>query len=115
RLDIERFIAFLKKENIRTFSEVDHHVIRLFLTDLHKEKLSRKSVSRIISCLRSFYKLMERENVIRQNPFIHIHLPKQEKKLPSFFYADELEQLFSVSDLEKPLGQRDQAILELLY
>src|SRR5699024_9086561 len=75
RLDIERFIAFLKKENIRTFSEVDHHVIRLFLTDLHKEKLSRKSVSRIISCLRSFYKLMERENVIRQNPFIHIHLP----------------------------------------
>lgn len=115
RLDIDMFSRFLVIENIESIEEVDHHVIRLFLTYLYDRKLSRKSVSRIISCLRSFYKFLEREKIVSDNPLIHTYLPKQEKKLPSFLYTDELEELFTVSDLLTPLGQRNQAILELFY
>lgn len=115
RLDIEMFTTFLTTENIFAYGEVDQRVIRLFLTRLHERKLARTSVSRIISCLRSFYKYLERESLIIENPFIHIHLPKQEKHLPSFFYENELEELFAVSDRSTATGQRDQAILELLY
>lgn len=46
---------------------------------------------------------------------MHISLPKSEKKLPSFLYQEELEKLFHVSDMTTPLGQRNQALLELLY
>lgn len=115
QLDIDMFSRFLEIENIQKIEEVDHQVIRLFLTYLYDRKLSRKSVSRIISCLRSFYKFLQREKIVSDNPLIHTHLPKQEKKLPSFLYTDELEELFTISDLSTPLGQRNQAILELFY
>lgn len=115
RADLDMFSRFLMVEHIKCLEDVDHYVIRLFLTHLYDRQLSRKSVSRIISCLRSFYKYMEREKIVTTNPLIHIHLPKQDKKLPSFLYTDELEHLFTVSDTSKPLGQRDQAILELFY
>jgi len=115
QLDIELFDSFLSTENITKIEDVDYQNIRTFLAYLYDRELSRKSVSRIISCLRSFYKFLEREEVIEHNPFIHIHLPKQEKNIPSFFYEDELEKMFTVSDLTTALGQRDQAILEILY
>src|SRR5699024_5339226 len=49
------------------------------------------------------------------NPFLHIPLPKQDKPIPDFFYAQELEELFSISNLDTTMGQRDQALLEVLY
>jgi len=42
-------------------------------------------------------------------------MPKKEKKLPRFFYYNELEELFSVPDITTALGQRDRVILEILY
>src|SRR5690625_2662463 len=110
--DVERFISFLNKEYIKQLNEVDQSTIRVFLTELYKRNLSRRSVSRTISCLRTFYKFLEKENITDKNPFIHIHLPKQTKSIPSFFYVEELEELFQVNDLTTPAGQRDQALLE---
>lgn len=113
--DILLFAQFLENEAINDLSEVNEQTVRVFLTELYNRKLSRRSVSRTISCLRSFYSFLEIEQVIKQNPFIHIPLPKQDKYIPSFFYQEELSELFEVSDLTTPLGQRDQAVLELLY
>ena len=48
-------------------------------------------------------------------PFILIKTPKKEKRLPRFFYYNELEELFKVPDLKTPLGQRDRLLLEVLY
>src|SRR5699024_6865521 len=67
------------------------------------------------SSLRSFYKFLERENKVDANPFMQISLPKREQVLPGFLYKEELEKLFQISDVTKPLGQRNQAILETLY
>ena len=113
--DIKDFFEFLNRENITDISQVDQHVVRLYLTHLHDESLSRRSISRKISCLRSFFKYMERENEITVNPFMHVSLPKADYPLPDFLYEEELQPLFEVSDLTTPIGQRNQAILELLY
>src|SRR5699024_1672122 len=83
--------------------------------ELYNRKLSSKTVSRTLSCLRSFYKYLEKDAIIERNPFMHIPLPKQEQHIPEFFYMEELAPLFNVSDLSTALGQRDQAILELFY
>src|SRR5690625_5769331 len=93
--DVEMFISFLNKERIMEVNEVDQTTIRLFLTELYKRNLSRKSVSRTISCLRTFYKFLEKENVTDKNLFIHIHLPKLAKLIPSFFYVEDLNENFS--------------------
>lgn len=113
--DLKIFFNFLKIENIDSVENVDSNIVRLFLTFLYESKLSRKSISRKISCLRTFFKFLEREGKVDSNPFMHITLPKAERNLPGFLYEEELNKLFDVSDLESPLGQRDQALLEVLY
>ena len=113
--DLDVFLRFLKVEGIIEFDKIDQRVVRLFLTDLYNKELSRRSVSRTISCLRSFYKFLEREQVVSANPFVQIRLPKATKPIPSFLYQEELMKLFEVNDLTNPLGQRDQAIIETLY
>lgn len=113
--DLELFFDFLASEAVNDLREVDERVVRVFLNALYNRKLSRRSVSRKISALRTFYKFLEREEIVIGNPFTLIRLPKTESPIPGFLYAEELEKLFEVNDLTDPLGQRDQAILELLY
>ncbi|HLR07917.1 MAG TPA: tyrosine recombinase XerC [Bacillota bacterium] len=113
--DLETFFTFLERKAIHDLLAIDQRVVRLFLTELYDRQLSRRSVSRKISCLRTFFKFMEREQKVNANPFAQITLPKAEKRLPGFLYKEELEQLFKVNDLTTPLGQRNQALLETLY
>lgn len=113
--DIDLFFDFLQREGITSFEFIDQRIARTFLTDLYNTQLSRRSVSRKISALRSFYKFLQRENITQTNPFSLISLPKSTESIPDFLYEEELSKLFSVSDLTKPLGQRDQTIIEVLY
>jgi integrase/recombinase XerC len=113
--DLKELFSFLKQEGIRAVEDVDQHVVRLFLTSLYDRKLSRKSVSRKISSLRTFYKYLEREQIVESNPFMLVTLPKAAKPIPGFLYEEEIEKLFEVNDLTDPLGQRNQAIIETLY
>lgn len=113
--DLKDFIAFLQKEHVDNLAEINYAVIRLFLTELYDKKLSRRSVSRKISSLRSFFRFLEREEFVQTNPFLTVSLPKAARPIPEFLYEEELAKLFTVSDLKTPLGQRNQAILELLY
>ncbi|MFP7169116.1 tyrosine recombinase XerC [Terribacillus sp. 7520-G] len=112
--DVNFFLEFLHSESI-SFEQADPAAVRVFLTRLYEKKLSRRTVSRKISSLRSFYKFLEREDVVSANPFLRLVQPKAPAYVPSFLYEQELEKLFEASDLGTPLGQRDQAILECLY
>lgn len=113
--DITDFFGFLEREQIASLDEVSPAVVRVYLTELYDRKLSRKSVARILSCLRSFFHFLDREQTLLMNPFLHISLPKQDNRIPDFFYEQELQPLFEVSDLTTPLGQRNHALLEVLY
>lgn len=113
--DLQLFIEFLSTEGVQKIDEVDQAVVRVFLTTLYQRQLSRTSVSRTLSCLRTFYRFLEKDRVIDVNPFVHIPLPKQDKLIPTFFYTEELTELFQVNDVTTALGQRDQALLEILY
>jgi integrase/recombinase XerC len=113
--DLEEFFTFVNQEGIGTLQEVDQRFVRVFLTSLYERKLTRKSVSRKISSIRSFFKFLEREGVIETNAFMLITLPKAPKPIPGFLYEEEMVKLFESNDTSNPLGQRNQAILETLY
>lgn len=112
---IVEFFEVMAEQGIENVEDVEYHDARLYLTRLFELKQARKTISRKISSLRSFYKFLLRENKIRDNPFSLVVLPKGEKRLPGFFYEDELEILFQSCKTDTPLGQRNLAILELLY
>ncbi|GGJ92621.1 tyrosine recombinase XerC [Lentibacillus kapialis] len=113
--DLKRFFAFLDEEAVSRLEDVDHQLIRIYLTRLHDQHLGRRSVSRKISSLKSFYRYLERHNHVKDNPFIYVSMPKTDKAIPGFLYMEELEKLFEVNDLTDPLGQRNQALIETLY
>lgn len=113
--DIDEFFMFMNEQAIINVTDVTYYDVRIYLTKLYDKKLARKSVARKISCLRSFYKFLVREKIVAENPFTLASIPKAEKKLPEFFYEEELSQLFKACETETPLGQRNKALLELLY
>ncbi|MGM8214458.1 tyrosine recombinase XerC [Bacillaceae bacterium W0354] len=113
--DLKQFYNFLIKETVTAYKDVNHQVIRLFLTELYEKDLSRRTVSRKLSSLRIFFNFLEKDEVIQTNPFNQVTLPKITKRIPEFFYKEELEKLFQVEDLKSPLSERNQAIIEVLY
>lgn len=113
--DLETFYQFLKGEGNENLADVDYRTVRIFLTSLYDRKLSRRTVSRLISSMRSYYRFLEREEKVTSNPFLQVTLPKTAKPIPGFMYQEELEQLFEVNDMSDPLGQRNQALLETFY
>ncbi|WP_338452040.1 tyrosine recombinase XerC [Niallia oryzisoli] len=113
--DVKGFFMFMSEQNISGVKDVTYSDIRIYLTKLYDEKLARKSVARKISSLRSFYKFLLREKMIEDNPFTLVSIPKAEKRLPNFFYGEEMEQLFDACKSDTPLGLRNLALLELFY
>lgn len=113
--DINEFFMFMIEQGIDGLKQVTYLDIRIYLTKLFEKKLARKSVSRKISSLRSFYKFLLREKLIDENPFSLVSIPKAEKRLPDFFYGEEMQQLFEACNKDTPLGVRNSALLELLY
>jgi integrase/recombinase XerC len=113
--DLSDFRLFMSEQSISSLEDVEYADVRLYLTKLFHLELSRKSVARKISSLRSFYKFLLREQFVTNNPFAQVSIPKAEKRLPDFFYEEELAILFQACDEKDPMSQRNKVILELLY
>lgn len=113
--DIDEFIQFLSSEEIMTFNEVTNELARYYMTYLFKNKYAKSTIARKISSLRSMFKYFMRESIIDENPFSIVTVPKQEKKLPKVVYIEELRNIFTSIDNRTILGQRNYAILEMLY
>lgn len=113
--DINDFVNFLKKETINNFTEVDYKLLRFYLNEMFNKKYSSKTISRNLSSLRTFFKYLLKENIIKNNPMILISNPKEEKKLPTYLNYKELENILEAPDQTSVIGLRDACILELLY
>ncbi|MFA5839759.1 MAG: tyrosine recombinase XerC [Candidatus Margulisiibacteriota bacterium] len=106
-----RFLLTLIKER----SKIDRSVAREYLLALENKKFSRRSIARKLSAARSYFRFLVREKLTAQNPFENLLTPKLPRKLPNFLYPEEMKRLLDAPDQKDPLGQRDQAILEVIY
>jgi integrase/recombinase XerC len=113
--DIKEFVCFMEQHQITAFAAVSYLHGRSYLAHLAKRGLSRRSIARKLSSLRSVCRFLMREGRLEQNPFQLLSTPKVEKKLPSFMYPQEVQAFFDLPDLSDPLGIRDRLIFELLY
>lgn len=113
--DIEYFFEFLKDKKITNIKNAKYQHIREYLVHLHNHQYSKKTISRYISSLRTFFKYLYIEEIIDNNPMILVSNPKLDKKLPTFLYTNDLENLLACPNLDTIYGIRDSLILELLY
>ena len=121
RNDLESFLEFLCDQYFTMardqidLQRLDHLAVRSYLAHLARKKLSRASIARHLSALRSFFKYLMREGTVDANPARGVATPRREKYLPSVLQSSEIALLFELPDLSSPLGIRDRAWLELLY
>ncbi len=116
--DLKQFLHHVEQNlEIQTITNVDHHDIRSWIiTILEDEKLQAVSVNRKISCLRSFYKYLIRNELIVKNPMDRITSLKTKKKLPLFLEQGQMENLLDQMEFGNDFaGVRDKLIVELLY
>jgi integrase/recombinase XerC len=113
--DLADFFKFLTKKELTLLNEVDRHVLRDYLSHLVERGIAKNSIARKLSAIRSFFRYLVREEIIAKNPIEQVSSPKLDKRLPSFLTKEEMEKLLGAPDFSTPLGQRDRALLELLY
>jgi len=113
--DLLGFFQFLKEKGIDSLKEVDKHVLRDYLQHLMEQGLVKASIARKLSAIRSFYRYLIREEIISTSPVATTSSPKLDRRLPSFLTTDEMTRLLEAPDVSTPQGQRDRALLELLY
>jgi len=117
KIDLGQFVDFLKEQSV-DFNPVaiDHKVIRKWIIFLLDNGKTPRSVNRKISTLKSFYKFLHKDGIVDVIPTDKLVLPKQSKKLPSFFSNKSIELLFDKVEFPKGfVGVRDKTILLLFY
>ena len=86
-----------------------------YVASLFRDRLSKASIARRISTLRSFYKYLLTHDIVKTDPVRDISAPKFIRKIPNFLTIDEIVSLIDAPRSDLKLGLRDRAILELLY
>ena len=114
RRDLLKFEDFAKKrklglEAIRRDDLVD------FLAGLYRQKLESKTVARHLVTLRNFFRYAQVQELITEDPSVTLESPKIRRSLPGYLRLEEVERLLEQPDPKTPLGQRDRAMLEVLY
>lgn len=112
--DLEAFAAFMSLRNLLSLKDFNLRNIRAYLAYENIKEISRPTMLRKISALRSFAKFLANRGLIKVNPFSLFSAPRREKKLPSFLTEGEASDLME-AEISKRFYYRNKAILELLY
>jgi len=111
--DLTIFATYVES---RSWSDIDHVIIRGFLSHLYEQGLGKASVARALAAVRSLFRWLAQEGIAKQNPAALVSTPKLPRKLPR---VPTIEEMSAVLDGPIPEAaacpERDRLILELLY
>ena len=110
--DLRAFARFVGE---KTIDDISYLTIRNFLAYLKEKESLKTTMSRKLACLKSFFKYLTRENILKTSPAAGIATPKRERRLPSFLEVKEVEELIEATQGITWELKRDRAILEVLY
>tara|TARA_Y200000002_G_C22675057_1_gene661680 strand:+ start:132 stop:1049 length:918 start_codon:yes stop_codon:yes gene_type:complete len=114
--DINKMDGFFNNEDSsKKITSISHENFQNYLSQLNEQKINARSQSRVISSIRSFFKYLMIEKIIDNNPSELLENPKTGKKLPEFLTIDEIDLMVSQINRSKSDGERNIAILEVLY
>ena len=124
--DILQFIEYIdKNEGIKDFDEVEIITFRSFIAYLNSDSnendekssssVGKRSINRKISALRTFFKYLNEQEIVKNNKFGYISMPKYKKGLPTVLNKDDIDKIRAVINTDKITGVRDRLVVELLY
>lgn len=112
--DIDKLRQFAGEQQLNP-DKITLQDLRKFLTWVSELGMLPTSQARILSGIKAFYKYMLIEDEIRIDPSELLESPKTRRKLPDTLSKNDIDKLIAAVDLSRPDGQRNKAILEVLY
>ena len=114
RHDLEGFARWLRGHDGCLVESTREHVQR-YLADRSVAKYTARSNARLLSSLRQFYRMQQRDGSLNSDPTLLVDAPKLPRSLPKALPESEIERLIAAPDVHTPLGLRDRAMIELMY
>lgn len=112
--DLKKLFRFADEEQ-RPILQIEYADLQQFVAQLYDLGISARSQARIISGIKSFYRFLVLEDYLRSDPTELLEAPKIGMKLPETLTLGEINRLLDSIDLSSPTGQRNRAMLEVLY
>lgn len=114
--DVEKLLQFFEAKQLsRTPETVSYEDLKEFIRWINELGMTATSQARIISGLKSFYKYLLLEDIVRTTPTELLEAPKTIRHLPDVLGVQEIDRLIAAIDLSKPEGMRNKAILETMF
>jgi integrase/recombinase XerD len=115
RGDVVRCAAFMRTQGIHSAGAITAGALREFVYQLKDLGLAGSSIRRNISALRTWFRVMLAEGVVKTDPTERLDSPQRWRTLPEVLTVDEVTRLLAAPGLEERLAFRDRAMLELAY
>ncbi|MBO4641364.1 MAG: site-specific tyrosine recombinase XerD [Bacteroidaceae bacterium] len=112
--DLQKLLNYYSDEGI-DYRQVTLEQLDQFAGTLRDLGVSPRSTARILSGVRSFYRFLSLEKEIPTDPTELLESPQIGKHLPEVLSLEEIDRIEGVIDVSKPEGQRDRAVIEMLY
>jgi integrase/recombinase XerD len=112
--DLVSVSAYLNRRGVERWMAVQPVHLLGYLEE-SEATLAARSKARRLAALRSFFKYLQQRGSVEHNPALRLRFPQMRVPLPKVLSAEEVEALLACPNPETPLGQRDKAMLELLY
>ena len=115
-MDLKQFTEFLIPECLTSVTEVRHLHIRSWIVEMMQHEANPRSINRRLSCLKTYFKFLQKRGLIMGNPMAKVVSPKTAKRLPESVTERKLDLLFTQKEWADTFTeQRNRAILETFY
>ena len=112
--DVEKLIRYLELAEC-SWQEANRDVLVNFVCTLQDVGIGARSQARVISGVKSFFRFLKLEGFIEEDFSESLEMPRLGRQLPSILSVDEINAMIASIDLTVPEGQRNRAIIEVLY
>jgi len=112
--DLNKLFQFVENEGLNML-EISYADLQQFIAQLCDIGISPRSQARIISGIKSFYRFLLLEDYLQTDPTELLESPKIGMKLPDVLSVEEVNRILCAIDLSLTHGQRNRAMLEVLY
>lgn len=113
-LDLKKLFLYFAKEKVSWLKAGEEDLVK-FIHQQSRADLSSRSIARLISTIKAFYRFIVLDGVLTKSPAADLSAPKLWMDLPKFLTEEEVEKLLAQPDEKTVRGLRDKAMLELLY
>lgn len=114
RRDLAQFGLWLEQRG-KGLPAADHGDVQAYLAEQFRKRIRASSAARLLSSLKRLFRWLQRQNRITTDPTLNIDTPKLPRSLPKSLTEKDVESLLGAPDVETPRGERDKAMLEILY